>query len=144
MIEIKKASVADIPAMLEVEKRCFCSEAWSESDFEYSMNNSGHTFLCAFCDGAFAGYIAASEFGDLNIDSIAVVPQYRRRGIAKKLLETVLEESTAEAAFLEVRISNFPAICLYKSFGFEEIYIRKGYYLEPFEDALIMKKELIS
>lgn len=105
------------------------------------MGKDGFSTFVAFADGALAGYCALSCFYDLNIDSVAVAAEYRRRGIAGKLLEKALEGFEGDV-FLEVRKSNLPAIALYEKLGFKKIAERKNYYDRPCEDAIIMKAEL--
>ena len=88
-----------------------------------------------------AGYFALLCVYDLNFVSVAVAAEYRRRGIAGKLLEKALEGFEGDV-FLEVRKSNLPAIALYEKLGFKKIAERKNYYDRPCEDAIIMKAEL--
>lgn len=142
MLEIRAAEPKDIPDILNTEKECFTSDAWCEDDFQYRFSEDGFITLCAFCDGEYAGYIAASLFGDLNIDSVAVPNSFRRKGIASALIKSVLESGEWEAAFLEVRESNYAARALYKKLGFQQIAVRKDYYGCPTENAIIMKAEL--
>lgn len=142
MLEIRDVRPEDIPDIIKTEKECFTSDAWCEDDFYYRLNEQGFITLCALCDGEYAGYIAASLFGDLNIDSVAVLKSYRRRGIASALIKKLLDTGH-ECCFLEVRESNHAARELYKSLGFAEIAKRPGYYDYPLEDAVIMKSEKI-
>lgn len=104
-----------------------------------------HYFI-AFSGGEAAGFIGASLTIDTaDITNVAVLPAFRRRGIARTLLlsmETRLKEKGAREIFLEVRRSADAAVSLYKSAGFEEISVRRGYYREPREDALIMRREI--
>ena len=87
-------------------------------------------------------FIAARLVADeLHINNVAVKHDYRRLGIAKKLLETVLDEAArrgARTAFLEVRAGNAPAQALYARCGFRVTGRRPGYYTQPVEDALVM------
>jgi [ribosomal protein S18]-alanine N-acetyltransferase len=87
-------------------------------------------------------FIAARLVADeLHINNVAVTHDYRRLGIAKKLLETVLDEAArreAQIAFLEVRAGNAPAQALYARCGFRVTGRRPGYYNQPVEDALVM------
>lgn len=139
MIEIRTAETADIPDIMNTEKECFTSDAWCEDDFHYRFSENGFITLCAFCNGEYAGYIAASLFGDMNIDSVAILNRCRRKGVASALIKKVLESGEWEAAFLEVRESNYAARALYKKLGFQEIAVRKDYYGFPTENAIIMK-----
>lgn len=138
---IRNAEVGDIPYILEIERGCFDSDAWSEDDFEYRLAEKGFITLVAVEDGTLAGYCALSCFYEMNIDSIAVAEEYRRRGIAGELFKKAFEGFEGEV-FLEVRRSNTPAIALYEKLGFKKISERKNYYDSPIEDAIIMKAEL--
>lgn len=141
MLEIRNAKAGDIPRILEIERECFDSDAWSEDAFCYRLAEDGFVTLVAVENSRVAGYCALSCFYDINIDSIAVAADFRRRGVAGELLERAFEGMEGEA-FLEVRRSNAPAIALYEKLGFKKISERKNYYDEPPEDAIIMKAEL--
>jgi ribosomal-protein-alanine N-acetyltransferase len=81
---------------------------------------------------------------ELHINNLAVDPHWRRRGIARTLLDAALERGRvrgARRAFLEVRASNVEALALYRRHGFEAAGIRKGYYDHPVEDAVVMRRE---
>ena len=94
------------------------------------------------------GFIAARLVADeLHINNVAVTHNYRRLGIAKKLLETALDEAGrmgAQIAFLEVRVGNTPAQALYARCGFRVTGRRPGYYTQPLEDALVMSRAIRS
>lgn len=94
------------------------------------------------CGTKIAGMIGLELIaGDGEISNVAVLPQYRRQGIAHALMEQVLSEGQQEgctAFTLEVRAGNTAAIALYESFGFRTEGVRKGYYEKPAEDALIL------
>ena len=79
--------------------------------------------------------------GEADIVRVAVLPEYRRRGIAEKLLLKSFEINETDAVFLDVRESNAAAINLYKSLGFKDTGVRKDYYSNPTENAILMKKE---
>lgn len=106
--------------------------------------------VCAPCTKLYAalsgteelmGYLFITQVMDTaDIDNIAVAPACRRQGIASLLLDTALDGMEAEV-FLEVRASNAPAIALYRKYGFAEFGIRKNYYENPREDAVLMKRE---
>jgi ribosomal-protein-alanine N-acetyltransferase len=114
------------------------------------------TFIVAEVDGEVVGYVMCriefgfSDFGFSgfikkgHIVSIAVMPEHRRRGIGYALVSKALEGMrlyNARQAFLEVRVSNMPAINLYKKLGFEVVKIIRGYYSDG-EDAYVMSREL--
>lgn len=132
-----------IDAIAELEKLCF-SQPWSYDALAEELKNDTAFFHVAETDGVVSGYVGLHIVcGQAFITNIAVLPQYRRMGVAKKLLNSLFitaEKFDLEFISLEVRPSNTPAINLYKSFGFEEIGMRKNFYRNPNEDALIMTK----
>lgn len=132
-----------IDALAEIERLCF-SQPWSYDALLEELKNDTAFFHVAETDGVVSGYVGLHIIcGQAFITNIAVLPQYRRRGIAKKLLNSLFitaEKFDLEFISLEVRPSNMPAIALYKSFGFEEIGMRKNFYRNPTEDALIMTR----
>ncbi len=141
MLEIRNAEAGDIAYILEIERECFDSDAWSEDDFCYRLAEDGFITLVAVENCRVAGYCALSCFYDINIDSVAVSPGYRRRGIAGALLRRALEGLDGKA-YLEVRSSNIPAQLLYKALGFAEIGVRRNYYDSPTEDAIVMSADI--
>ena len=134
----------DIDAILEAERVCF-THPWTREDFAAALD-CGYVCLAARLGGALAGYAVAITVADeATVANVAVLPEFRRRGVAKALLTASLDscrERGAEVCFLEVRVSNKAARELYENFGFAEIAVRRGYYESPVEDAVIMKKEL--
>ena len=140
---IRNMTAEDIPAVVEIEKECF-SLPWSEKSFAESFVREDTIFLvCKEKDGAIKGYIGMYlSFDEASITNVAVASQFRKRGCGKQLViaaKTAAKEAGAESIFLEVRISNEPAISLYKKQGFENLGIRKKFYEHPVEDAIIMK-----
>lgn len=132
-----------IDAIAELEKLCF-SQPWSYDALAEELKNDTAFFHVAETDGVVSGYVGLHIVcGQAFITNIAVLPQYRRMGVAKKLLNSLFitaEKFDLGFISLEVRPSNTPAINLYKSFGFEEIGMRKNFYRNPNEDALIMTR----
>lgn len=130
--------------LAELEKICFSSQAWSYKSLEEELTNPTAHFFVAEVDEEVAGYIGMYVVCEnCYVTNVAVFPQYRRQGVAKALIKmAMLTADTMETDFisLEVRPSNEPAISLYKSFGFEQNGLRKNYYKNPTEDALIMTK----
>ncbi len=85
-----------------------------------------------------AGFLAIQKlYGEIEITNLAIKKQYQRQGLASKLLAVVLESS--DPIFLEVRASNQAAQKLYEQSGFKHISVRKNYYHNPVEDAILMK-----
>lgn len=130
----------DIPAAARLEAACF-SDAWSEKLIGDSMDASWNHFFAAEEEGAVVGYsVLCLVAGEGEIQRIAVCPDLRRRGMGRKLMEAMAAFARAQGAdalTLEVRESNLAARSLYKSCGFREEAVRRGYYRSPKEDAVI-------
>lgn len=139
---IKKMSVEHLDNIVDLEKQCF-SVPWSKNLLEQELNNDNSYFLVAVDDNEnVLGYIGFYHVcGEGYITNIAVFKQYRRNGIAKNLIESIINfgyENNLEFISLEVRKSNLSAISLYESFNFLSVGIRKDFYSLPKEDAVIM------
>ncbi|MBI3754799.1 MAG: ribosomal protein S18-alanine N-acetyltransferase [Deltaproteobacteria bacterium] len=148
-IEILPMTFDDLDDVLGIEKLSY-SSPWPRSQFEKELKNQlSNKFTAKIAHNgkkSVAAYIifwvVANEAHILNI---ATHPDFRRRGIAKRFLVFALgrlEEAGVEEVFLEVRRSNIHAQRLYMGFGFKEIGIRKGYYGDNNEDAIVMALEL--
>lgn len=149
---IREASPDDIGAMYDIELKCF-TDPWTRAMLDPFGGCSGARAAVAELDGNIVGFvfiyvIAGDENesnGEIDLADIAVDPDARRMGIAKRLIGYVYEralENNCGSIFLEVRRSNTAARALYESEGFVIIGERKKYYTSPVEDAVIMKKEL--
>lgn len=135
------AAEKDMKRLSEIAAVCF-PDPWSERIFRESFEN-GFTeiYIAKITDENIAGYIVLSKAGDdISVDDIAVLPEYRRCGIARALLMYADEKYSCKNFLLEVRESNSPAISLYKSLGFEQVGLRKIYYQNPREGAVLMTK----
>lgn len=140
---IRPMTAADVPSVAALEKLCF-SDPWSVSSIASELDNPLSLWLVWEEDGAAAAYLGVQRVPpQADVMNIAVSPALRRRGIARALfaeLERRLPE--IDELFLEVRASNSGAIALYRTLGFEQVGRRPNYYLDPREDALILRKEL--
>ena len=138
---VRRMTIEDIQAVTEIEKKCF-SSPWSEKSFEDSISREDTIFLVCE-EGSITGYIGMYiSFDEASITNVAVSPEFRKKGYGEQLVaeaKFAAKEANAENIFLEVRVSNEPAISLYKKMGFEELGIRKKFYEHPVEDAIIMK-----
>ena len=135
-----------IDQMVMIEQECF-SVPWSrEALMEELDNPCAHYVVCTDKEGNVVGYIGSQTvLPEADVMNLAVAPKGRRRGIAKALLTELtglLHKAGVEMLFLEVRASNAPAITLYEGFGFIFVGRRPKYYVNPTEDALILRKEL--
>lgn len=140
-VVIRRMEQADLPAVAALERSCF-TVPWSESLLEEVYLNPLDRAWVLEEDGRVTGYcnfrIIAGE-GELM--RIAVLPEARGRGYGRELLETLVQYASGEQVediTLEVRASNAAAVSLYKSYGFRTEAVRKRYYTNPTEDALIM------
>ena len=128
----------------QLEKLCF-SEPWSEKSVASELDNKLSLWLVALERDRVAGYVGSQTvMGETDMMNIAVHPDFRRLGIAEALIYALIAELKAVGSHcltLEVRSSNTPAIGLYEKLGFARIGLRKNYYRNPKEDALILRKE---
>ena len=145
MIEIVKMDETHVVQIAELEKICF-SDPWSENSIAYELTSRLSFWLVAVEDGKVVGYIGSqSVLGEADMMNVAVHPQHRRRGIAEALVNALsqnLRQRDNVCLTLEVRASNDPAIALYEKLGFAQVGLRKNYYRNPKEDALILRKSL--
>ena len=120
--EIKRLSEENAAAVAEIEKLCF-SHPWSEATVCSEIKSGFSDFFGAFEEEKLAGYIGGRTIaGETEIFNVAVSPEFRRKGIAKALIEKFIEtvrEKETQVIFLEVRTSNLSAISLYEKSGFE-------------------------
>ncbi|MDQ2623505.1 MAG: ribosomal protein S18-alanine N-acetyltransferase [Actinomycetota bacterium] len=139
--EIRELGYADLPAVVSIERRSF-SSPWSVGMFVLEMSRRSGITLAAVEDGKVIGCVILSRYDQAwHLMKIAVAPEQRRRGIASTLVEAAFSRLESETPVtLEVRPSNHSAIALYERFGFVSLGLRKGYYPDNGEDALIMWK----
>lgn len=142
-IVIEKAKACDLQEIADIEKEIF-STPWSLKNITDTFENKNNCFFVAkdLENGETAGHICLETVLDEGIlTSVAIKEKYRNKGIAKKLMNSFIDEAKKRnIAFinLEVRASNEPAIDLYEKYGFEQVGVRKNYYSKPVEDALLM------
>lgn len=145
-IEIKPMTNKDILAVVDIDKKSY-SQPWGVNEFfrEVNYNRFGKYFV-AELNNVIVGYIGSWFLSDLiHITTVAVHPDFRRRGIGEKLMNYILDigkKENCRLCVLEVRVSNERAINLYKKLGFEIDKIKKGYYPDNREDAYYMVKDL--
>ena len=141
IVSMTSAHVAQIA---ELEKRCF-NDPWSENSIASELNNRLSCWLVALEGDVVIGYVGSQTvLGETDVMNIAVHPDYRNQGVAKNLIQTLMDTLSGQGShslMLEVRQSNEPARNLYASLGFETVGIRKNYYRNPKENALILRKE---
>ena len=141
-LDIRKMTVEDVPAVTALDQISF-SLPWPERSFRFEVtDNPASRCWVAEVDGRVVGMIVAWLFVDeAHIATLATHPDFRRQGIAQKLLSHVLKLAMKEGAvssFLEVRESNIAAQEMYRKFGYEDTGRRKRYYKDNDEDAILM------
>ena len=128
-----------------IDAVCF-TDPWSETAFREGLAGEGYTFLAFEDQGALIGYIGMLTVLDTaDITNIAILPEYRRRGLAKDLFSALSDAARDKGVTrlqLEVRESNVAARSLYESLGFIVDGKRKRYYKKPDEDAVLMSLSL--
>ncbi len=136
---IARMTINDAKELAELDKICF-AVPWSEKAFCEEAENKIARYFVAKDDDKIIGYAGFWLVADEGqITNIAVLPEYRKMGIASKLLVSIIEESKDLARLvLEVRESNNAAIALYEKFGFKRVGMRKSFYHSPTENAIIM------
>ena len=147
-IFITKMTSDDIEDVVEIEKEAYGKHHWSKSSFYDEMsNNLAHYYCAKTPDGELVGYAGTWHILDEgHITTIAVKNKFLRRHIGEAIVLSILEDCYKDGIkylTLEVRVSNTPAINLYKKYGFTSLGTRKGYYQDNNEDALIMWTENI-
>ncbi len=142
-IEYRKASLNDTNGILFVEENCF-KTPWSKESFEFDLCiNDNALYIVACINGCIIGFCGMHMvFDEGHIMNVAVLKEYRKNGIGKSLLKEMFAQAgeSITAYTLEVRTSNTAAISLYEKLGFKRAGVRKKYYSDNNEDALIMWK----
>jgi ribosomal-protein-alanine N-acetyltransferase len=139
-VEIRRLTYADLPQVIAIERRSFPTP-WSLAMFVLELSKPSGICLAAVRDGRVVGYLVCSRYDTVwHLMNVAVDETLRRGGIATTLLDHLFERADGPGAqyTLEVRLSNDPAIALYERFGFHSAGLRRGYYHDNKEDALIM------
>jgi len=142
---IRKLELADLDAIEAIELVSYPTP-WSRSMFVSELAKPSSLSLAAVVeDGTLAGYLVLSRYVDAwHVMNVAVAERYRRVGIASTMLRSLFDVTRDDADrgyTLEVRISNLAAISLYEQFGFAIRGVRRGYYTDNREDAVIMWKD---
>jgi ribosomal-protein-alanine N-acetyltransferase len=140
VLTLRPARREDLSAIVAIECASF-SDPWSKGSLREEIESKLPP-LVAEVDGVVVGYLCLwGGLDELHVTNLAVRPDLRRRGLATRLLEAAIEAATRDHCrqlFLEVRPSNVPARRLYGELGFVELYRRRGYYIDPSEDGLVM------
>jgi ribosomal-protein-alanine N-acetyltransferase len=148
-VTLRKLELHDLDAIERIERDSYPTP-WSRSMFAGELAKPSSLSLGAFDEesGALVGYLVISRYVDAwHVMNLAVTPPWRRRGIARTLLDRLFEVTSNDERrgyTLEVRVSNEGAIKLYETMGFVARGVRRGYYTDNREDALIMWRDPVA
>jgi len=138
---------SDLQMILEVEQKSFTTPWSYEAFYNELYNNQFAHYLVVEADGKVIGYCGLWVILDeAHITNIAILPEYRGKRLGEALLKMVMQyavEHGAETLTLEVRVSNIVAQNLYRKLGFQDGGIRKSYYTDNYEDALVMWVKMV-
>ncbi|RYG26319.1 ribosomal-protein-alanine N-acetyltransferase [bacterium] len=130
-----------LPAILEIERQVNGSP-WSEKSFRNEIDHPHGIFRVAIEGGQVVGYGGLwLVIDEAHVTNVAIAPTHQRQGIGRRLMVQLLEAAKSAGmicATLEVRAGNGPALHLYESLGFERTAVRRGYYPDNKEDAVVM------
>ncbi|MCX7918620.1 MAG: ribosomal protein S18-alanine N-acetyltransferase [bacterium] len=146
-IQIMLMQESDLDAVVQIEEESF-SDPWKKSMFATELKEQGFsTPLVVKDNGKVIGYaIFWQVLDEAHIGNFAIHREYRRKHIGSLLMQHIIElaiKRKIKKITLEVRVSNTPAIELYRRFGFREIAIRHNFYHNPIEDAYVMLKSML-
>jgi [ribosomal protein S18]-alanine N-acetyltransferase len=157
-VNIRPATVADIPALIDLERQCATAAHWTEQQYRRLFQTDERLLLVAetLVPIAFGpepdpdstrwilGFLIARHLApEWELENIVVAPMARQKGLGKRLFEALLaaaRETNSSSVFLEVRESNAAARTLYERVGFEQTGRRKSYYTDPLEDAVLYRR----
>lgn len=141
MVKIRKMERADVNQVYQIEKELF-SMPWSKEDFLFALEKEKNLYLVALIENKVVGYCGLWGILDEGqITNVAIKEEKQGQGIATLLLQQLLEQGYQNGLLeytLEVRESNLNAIHVYKKLGFREEGVRKNFYQNPAENAIIM------
>lgn len=144
--EVRACEPKDLREIQEILRGAPEAAGWSEAALAETLERDPAHFLVARRGGVIAGFVIGRRVAEEGeILNLAVKPEYRRRGVGRTLVQTLLEIFAGEGvvkAFLEVRESNVAAIALYEQLGFRRAGRREGYYHEPDEAALVLEARI--
>lgn len=143
-IRLRPATPADAVALHEIQELSAGAANWLEEDYRESLSREGTLCLVAedFRANQAVGFLLARTIADeMEVLNLAVIPDCRRRGLARRLLDEALARAPGvKQCWLEVRASNHAARETYRAAGFEEVCRRLGYYPNPVEDAVVYRR----
>jgi [ribosomal protein S18]-alanine N-acetyltransferase len=149
-VQIRSATLADIPSILQLERQSATAAHWTEEQYRQALQRDGAPRLVLVgaedSETSPAGFLVAQHVAlEWELENIVVASTGRRKGLGKRLLNELLaaaKKTNSTAVFLEVRESNAAARTLYEKTGFEQAGRRKSYYTNPSEDAIFYRLSL--
>ncbi len=146
MVLVRPLRREDLPAVQALNAAAF-PNPWSARSLEERFGDDMATFLVAESDGRLAGFVLAfTVLGEMDLQLLAVAGGERRKGIGRMLVQALIDSAARQGTtviHLEVRRGNDAARSLYAAAGFEEVGLRRDYYRDPFEDAVLYRRELV-
>ena len=143
-ITIRTATACDLSSLAVLEAACF-PDAWGREAIEAHLSSkTGISLIAERCGNAVGYLLGLCLPPEAELYRIAVLPTVRREGLGRRIMHglfDILSKNSVEACFLEVREGNSAARALYNAYGFAEVGRRRGYYKDPREDALVMRRE---
>lgn len=137
-VNVREIAPGELNLVKKLEKKCFLTNYFNEKEIEEMYENDRYSFWGVWCGGTLAGYLITCDSVDVyEVIKVGVDDGYRGRGLGGKLIEKSFETMETDL-MLEVRESNNSAIRLYEKLGFRKIGLRRGYYRDTGEDALIL------
>ena len=138
-VTFRRIGYGDLPAVLSIERRSFPAP-WSLAMFVLEVSKPSGVCIAAVAGDEIIGYLVCSRYADVfHLMNVAVDPDSRRAGVASSLIEYLFRVTgEGERYTLEVRVSNEEAIHMYETYGFHSAGVRRRYYHDNNEDALIM------
>ncbi len=146
LLQLGEMEVSDLWQVMRIDRYSF-STPWSEESFLREIQNpSSVTLVATLKSREVVGFICAScTAEEAEIKTLAVRADMRRRGVATALMKEAMRRlynQGCKKVFLEVRVSNTAARRLYEKLGFRIVGVRRGYYIRPEEDAVVMSRDL--
>lgn len=142
---IKKITMeSELDSLVKIDEESFKS-SWDKRIYFKMLNSRQYELFGVYQSNELSAFICVTDTTEvLEILRVAVASRFRKQGHAMELLKFLESNSQRDKLFLEVRANNKAAISLYNKFGFEKITLRKNYYKDTNEDAVIMKKNIIT
>jgi ribosomal-protein-alanine N-acetyltransferase len=145
-VTVRDLAEAELGWVADQEQIIFGASAWSLAIIRDDFAFGGKRYRAALVDERLVGYAVYGYDGDaFSLMNIAVVPEARRLGIGRVLMEDFLAQARSERApdaWLEVSVENPAALALYRSYGFEDVRVRPRYYQPENVDALVMRRRM--